>query len=903
MAIQTIGGVVAGDASKEDGGVVKAAFNVTKTAIKYPVTDFSPGRYIVTAVGRGTPSLSTYTGTAISGLPSFIMGKEGTGVGVFDLASAADGLLVQGFDGAITLKTWPATAQVATIEKPAQVWTYADRREAYAPNDAEATTVYEANGILMVGTYNNSHNAFWMSQDQGLTWEQIRLPRQHNFPRHGGFLYDSNLEEWWISPRGANYWYVVSHSDLINSASDRVPFVHKYKMNWSTETRGIVTGGNAGAPYRNGDSYDQLYKITNDIWFSNLNSQDILRTGDGGVTWQEYRITAQPISPTSAQPSGHFDHGVFNGSELVQSVRQNGNGHVVRITNFLSVAGPTIQSMDIADVTIYSCAYNTVNTVFGTSNGLYKLQNSTTNLTQLTGNDYSSSRQWHFAWTGNLWCGMDRQARGNFYRIFNQDPFMVTAYDADTQPDGRMRMEHSSFTHINQSILRGNSNDEIWNQNAGTPTNFRISSMNAVDKPGGGKRLLAFGYNNEWYDNTYDWVQPLCYSDDEGENWTMIANPVGRNNDGVYEYNIGGSNGSGLLRIAKGIQDVNQEGDGVFSLDGGKTWEHPNQFIQRNPDWYKIWYKRDDDRDKTSHLRGGICTEDGKMVILWYMNNTSMVLQSFDDGETWNLWKRNEVESANAGKGADGKDIGNLGHARQVIYTPSGRFYAREDGTIFSWSEFDFSDLINHNSLNDRLGEFSGGTEGGLAYGDGKVICIGERSEIVGVIFDDPSNRTPAVFDHPGYEINFNGVAYGNGVFVAVARTRSQYADYLSNATMMYSTDGITWTLTAQPWMVRGNDRSEWANSLTFTGSYFVYRGYGWKQAFRSADGINWEPFAPPYNEQTDEATYDGTGFYQDANHWAQNDWGSFLMYDGTLYYYNYRGQLQTSSASQALTA
>ena len=74
----------------------------------------------------------------------------------------------------------------------------------------------------------------------------------------------------------------------------------------------------------------------------------------------------------------------------------------------------------------------------------------------------------------------------------------------------------------------------------------------------------------------------------------------------------------------------------------------------------------------------------------------------------------------------------------------------------------------------------------------------------------------------------FDG-AYGNGLFVAVARTGTHRA--------MYSTDAITWTLIEVP-------LSAWT-SITFGNGRFVAVAYsGTNRVMHSVDGISWTPIA-----------------------------------------------------------
>lgn len=934
MAIQTIGGVVAGDSSKEDGGTIKAAFNVTKTKIKFPVVGFAPGRYIITAVGAGTPAASVYTGNSIIGLPAFIKGQDGTGVLVFDLSTPQDGLLIQNFEGAITLKTWAETAQVANVSKPGETWTYEGINNfATQPGDFEPNQAYFANGVVMVSSTTDSVRHVFISRDNGLTWRGILLPTTHTFPNHGAFLYDTNLQEWWISPRGVNYWYKTTHAALIDETNNgNVPWTRMKKMrdtvdvigstnpallgrvrgaNGNPALGGTWTGLNQPSPHRGGGSYDQIYRITNDIWFSNLIDQDIIRTGDGGLTWQEFRVTATPVAPNTSQPSGHFDFGVNTGSELFMAVRENNNGHIVRITDALNVNGPTIAAIDIADTTFWGAANNNSFTVFFHNGGMYRLNNSSTTIANLTGNGYDGSRRWRGAWTGAKWVFMDRENRNDYYIVHNNDPHVVTTYNASTNPTGREVLNMRTYGNENWHTLRGNASNETQTLNSGVPFNWRCGTLLMAPAHGANPaRLIAIPHNGEWFNNTRDQIFPIMLSTTEAASggWSFIMNPLGSPAEGFYGFGIGGT--TGQVRWVLSRHDANVDNGASISFNGGRNWYSVHQIIQHqaltSDEWRFLWWKTDNQRGESAgngHTSVAADTT-GRVVISFRASGRWAILLSTNNGQTWKLYNHSDAYSAVTHLGLPaGSTNPQNPYIRQSIITPDGRWYGGHDGQLWTFKENNFSDLVYLNELNDRLGDV-GGSEGGLHFAEGKVILMRENSEVYGIIEHDSGDLTPKVLEHPAFDLNINGLAYGNGTWVAISRSGQMFGVNFRNQTYLYSTNGgASWTTAAQPWRSRGNDRGEWDNALVFTGSYFFYKAFGNNQGFRSADGVNWEPWKVPYPPRTSEALWNSNNLWDEENRWNNAEAHHMFVFGNKLYFANYSGQFYTSGVSAQLTA
>lgn len=91
----------------------------------------------------------------------------------------------------------------------------------------------------------------------------------------------------------------------------------------------------------------------------------------------------------------------------------------------------------------------------------------------------------------------------------------------------------------------------------------------------------------------------------------------------------------------------------------------------------------------------------------------------------------------------------------------------------------------------------------------------------------------------------WHSVAYGNGMYVAIANESSKTA---------YSTDGITWTETTNL-----PSESDW-RSIVYGDGKFVAISYGTAGAY-STDGINWTPITFPVSRNRNSVTY-GNGMF-----------------------------------------
>jgi hypothetical protein len=935
MAITTIGGIVAGDSSKEDGGIVKASFNTSVTNIKFPVPAFAAGRYLLTFIGIGEPAASTYSGQTITGLPAVYKGdldtKSDTGVIVFDLSTSQDGLIIENFEGAVALKTWDQTAQPATISKPGDTWTIPENglHPVWNANDYKVTSPYYENGILMIGEAHIGDNAVFISEDDGETFKRIRIPTNHTFPNHGGFLYDSNNDEWWISPRGVNYWYKTSHANLTTAPSDRVPWerIHKMRTSETYPFPTRVLGGipdqfwldGENKPYDGGDDYDQIYRITNDIWLSNLNGQDILRTGDGGVTWQEFRITASPVAPMTDQPSGHFDFGVFNGSELVQAVRENSNGHVVRITNFLSSAGPTIQSMDIQNSTIYDVDFNNQWTTFTTSRGLYKLQNSTTTLTELTA-VYGTSRRWRVAWTGAKWLFFDENQRADFRRVHNIDPFFTTAYNPELQADGLQTCQMHAYTNLNDHVDRGDADTHITLTADGinrfdVPNNYKPWSAITFTKQAGGKRTIFFPSNGEWYDNVYDQVFGHLITDDDGDTYDYKMATYGRYSGTLYSYGIGGTNNQ--IHWANASKAANVDGAGGFSFDGGKTWMSFAQwlayqgFTNPNTQWDYWWFKADYRANSGGgHHYGFHADKNGNILMSNYISGEWSIFESRDEGVTWKHWRSDDGFTENGGTGQY-QDL-NFSWSNAFI-GDDGTRWVTDNNTMHRWKNADFSDLVSMQSDdtpdgNSRWPDTSTIYGGSWKYANDRLIGIGHSSERLVTVDINSSDRMPRSRYMSIYEPQNTSLAYGNGIWLGCGNYDPSSADYRNSDDAYISYDnGDTWIPATSPMRTRSsaNQTSASRGVLVFVNGYFILWGYGWQQLHRTKDGYNWEVLRTPIqdNWKVAEDQWNNDPEWKADPVWRNVEEGFIFTYENKLYMVSPEGEMYVSSDLAELTA
>ncbi|QYY34999.1 fibronectin type III domain-containing protein [Ruficoccus sp. ZRK36] len=121
--------------------------------------------------------------------------------------------------------------------------------------------------------------------------------------------------------------------------------------------------------------------------------------------------------------------------------------------------------------------------------------------------------------------------------------------------------------------------------------------------------------------------------------------------------------------------------------------------------------------------------------------------------------------------------------------------------------------------------EYNLSSEGGsIAYGNGRLVILEDAMNAMSIKIST-NGQTPTMynlFDQPGA----SGVAFGNGVFVAV----SDYADY----EIRTSTDGLNWTVRQAPSKLLGG-----LHEICYVGGRFIARGDS--QMLSSTDGVQWK--------------------------------------------------------------
>lgn len=135
-----------------------------------------------------------------------------------------------------------------------------------------------------------------------------------------------------------------------------------------------------------------------------------------------------------------------------------------------------------------------------------------------------------------------------------------------------------------------------------------------------------------------------------------------------------------------------------------------------------------------------------------------------------------------------------------------------------------------------------------IAFGDGKFVSVGTEGSVC-----SSDGKTWEKSDLPSASRSWEGVSYGNGLFVAID-------SYNSPKRMAYSANGINWTETyALP------TYSRW-NSITYGNGIFVAISSGSDDAAWSKDGKNWEKSTLPSSVSWNRVSYGNGLFVATAN-------------------------------------
>jgi hypothetical protein len=285
-----------------------------------------------------------------------------------------------------------------------------------------------------------------------------------------------------------------------------------------------------------------------------------------------------------------------------------------------------------------------------------------------------------------------------------------------------------------------------------------------------------------------------------GANWTQGTLPTKTRWTGV-------AYGNGKFVAISGVSSISSGGDVAAISTGGGSWTRV--FMPRRAEWTGITYGN------------------GVFVAISYSYFSGMQLVVGDvaavstDGTNWIETK---LPSSSGWLG---------------ITYGNGKFIATSNGSEIA---------VSTNGYDWVLGSMpSSARWKGITYGNGKFVAVvdGPGQYVSGsgwtnnaAYSTDAVNWTHSTLpENPeGATVYWEGVAYGNGKFVAVAgATESKH--------VAYSTDGITWTSSLMPYTLI------WSN-IAYGGGMFVAvssgggpshsLGYGTNALATSQDGVSW---------------------------------------------------------------
>ena len=224
--------------------------------------------------------------------------------------------------------------------------------------------------------------------------------------------------------------------------------------------------------------------------------------------------------------------------------------------------------------------------------------------------------------------------------------------------------------------------------------------------------------------------------------------------------------------------------------------------------------------------------------------------------------------------------------------------YQLDDG---SWTEF--SPAVTSSSV--TIGGLTNGTTYSVklravnSAGDGAVSgAVSVTPADVNAI--NWTGRTPAETN------NWSGVAYGNGVFVAVSTDGTNR--------VMTSPDGVTWTARSAP-------NSQWMTVTYGNGLFVAVADWGSNLVMTSPDGINWTARSAAASSYWRSVTY-GNGLFvavawngasqvmtsPDGINWTArsvpeaNGWKSVTYGNGTFVAVSFNGTNQVMTSSDGIT-
>ena len=149
-------------------------------------------------------------------------------------------------------------------------------------------------------------------------------------------------------------------------------------------------------------------------------------------------------------------------------------------------------------------------------------------------------------------------------------------------------------------------------------------------------------------------------------------------------------------------------------------------------------------------------------------------------------------------------------------YTIGREWYASSRVVLTSTNALSWSTIGPANNI-VSLGEC-------MAYGNGRLVILDRASNTMSIKIST-DGQTPTMHSLNG-QPGANGIAFGNGIFVAV----SQYGGY----EIRTSTDGTNWTVQPAP-----NELTGGLYEICYVGGRFIARGDS--QILSSADGVLWK--------------------------------------------------------------
>ena len=234
----------------------------------------------------------------------------------------------------------------------------------------------------------------------------------------------------------------------------------------------------------------------------------------------------------------------------------------------------------------------------------------------------------------------------------------------------------------------------------------------------------------------------------------------------------------------------------------------------------------------------------GKFVAV-SANNTVMYST---DGNNWTITTDgvpNRYWSSVAYGGDKYVAVSNTGSGSPVMYSTNGITWTTGSLASYSWQDVAYgegrfvavstsgSNRIYYSDNGGNNWTAASGTGGysltGIAYGNGVWVAVNNSNTASQPSAYYSTNNGVTWNDAIGTNSTsrFHKVSYGGGKFVAVARTGS--------TRVMYSEDGINWTIVN----TNLDDKTEW-RGVAYGGGVYTVVGYNGKTVMYSTDLINW---------------------------------------------------------------